>query len=96
MIHVTNLATIYILVTDSRITVALVVLPELTLLEETEIQFDTSGQEFMMLNMTFWEDSLAHGVSNLNNVRNNLQNRSSPWVGDCDTGFLTELTISFP
>ena len=53
MIHVTNLATIYILVTDSRITVALVVLPELTLLEETEIQFDTSGQEFMMLNMTF-------------------------------------------
>ena len=48
-----NLATINILVTDWRITVALVVLPVLTLLEETEIKFDTSGQEFMMLDMTF-------------------------------------------
>ena len=50
MIRVTN---INIPVTDWRITVALAVLPELTLLEETEIQFDTSGQEFMMLDMTF-------------------------------------------
>ena len=41
-----NLTTTNIPVTDRRITVTLAVLPVLTLLEETEIQYDTSAQEF--------------------------------------------------